>query len=947
VNRVHPLLKQLAILVGLPNLALKRLRYHPGLTLLSLLGIIFAVGLVTSAAFFAQAVDQVILSQELAEYSRITKRPPFSTRVYTFSSAQVPLSLERTETLAGDVADTLSTEVGLPIKHLGLQVDSGAVALHARPGTEQYQEERPIGNVHLIYIRDIQDHINLAEGRPLDDGVSAETLEVWMHANLAEEMGVQTGDLFELRVGQQPQPMPVRITGLWQPIDPADPFWFSDPNQALRDALLVRRQDYLAHLEPWLPVKVRAVSWYIVLDENEVIPAEARQYISGFQRGETIISKYLPDARLTAPSVSLEKFVQRQDTLTILLLGFNVPAFGFLLYFLILSSAIVAYWQRREVAVLISRGVSTLSILYFTLVEELILFIIGCPLGLGFGLVLARLMGYTDSFLSFSPRPPLPVSLLGINIPLTLITLGVVLIARLWPAAQAAGQTVVKQEREHSRPPSGPFWYRNFLDLLLIIPAVYAYDQLSSRGTLALLVRDRPEDLYRDPLLILVPALFILTMALLIMRLFPLIMRLIDWGAGLMPWLIPHLALRQLGRQHHNYINPLLLVIVSLALGVYTLSLAASLDQWLIDRIYYRVGADLAFEPYSEVEALAEEVGASWIPPIGEFSTLPGAEAAARVGDYLTEITLPRSQGGKIEARFLAVDRVDFSKVAWFRDDLAAESLGGLMNRLALVPDGILVSQQFLAAHSLQVGDQIQMRVITDFGTALESSFTVVGAYRHFPTVYEDKLTVIGNLEYLFSFFGLAMPHHIWLRLQPNTDGQSVLQAVPSTGIEAIREKDTRRLITEAKAEMERVGVFGTLSISFLAAAVMAAVGLLTYSYASLHERLYYFAVLRAVGVKRFQVIGQVFMEYAILTTYGATAGVFCGAVVTEFFVPLFRVTGEQGIPLPPMLPIIAYTEIVPLAAAFAGIMILLELGVIALALYRRLFGMLRMGHQG
>jgi ABC-type antimicrobial peptide transport system permease subunit len=127
----------------------------------------------------------------------------------------------------------------------------------------------------------------------------------------------------------------------------------------------------------------------------------------------------------------------------------------------------------------------------------------------------------------------------------------------------------------------------------------------------------------------------------------------------------------------------------------------------------------------------------------------------------------------------------------------------------------------------------------------------------------------------------------------------------------------------------------------------MAAVGLLTYSYASLHERLFYFAVLRAVGVKRFQVIGQVFMEYAILTAYGAAAGVFCGTLATELFVPLFRVTGEQGIPLPPMLPVIAQSQIIPLAAAFAGIMILLELGVIAIALYRRLFGMLRMGHQG
>jgi putative ABC transport system permease protein len=431
------------------------------------------------------------------------------------------------------------------------------------------------------------------------------------------------------------------------------------------------------------------------------------------------------------------------------------------------------------------------------------------------------------------------------------------------------------------------------------------------------------------------------------MRLFPLLMRLLDRLAILMPWLTPHLALRQLGRQYHSYINPLLLVIVSLALGIYSLSMAASLDRWLVDRLYYQVGADVVFEPFTDSELFAEIMGASWVPPPGEFASLPGVAAAARVGDYFAEISLARVQSGKIEARFLAIDRVDFSKVAWFRDDFAAESLGGLMNRLALSPDGILVSQKFLEQNSLQIGDRIQIRVVTDFGVALDSAFTIVGVYRYFPTVYEDEVAIIGNMEYLLSFFGLAMPHHIWLRLQPQADGQAALKAVPTTGIEAIGQEDTGALISTAKAEMERVGVFGTLSVSFLAAAVMAAVGLLTYSYASLHERLYYFAVLRAVGVRRRQVLGQVFLEYALLTAYGAAAGVLCGMWAAETFVPLFRVAGERGSFLPPMLPVIAHTQIVYLAATFAGVMILLELVVIAISLYRRLFGMLRLGHQG
>ena len=57
-------------------------------------------------------------------------------------------------------------------------------------------------------------------------------------------------------------------------------------------------------------------------------------------------------------------------------------------------------------------------------------------------------MGYTVSFLNFTPRDPLPVSWRGINLQLTLLTLGVVLIARLWPAALAARKSVIDQEQE-------------------------------------------------------------------------------------------------------------------------------------------------------------------------------------------------------------------------------------------------------------------------------------------------------------------------------------------------------------------------------------------------------------------------------------------------------------------------------------------------------------------
>ena len=358
----HPpqLMRALFKLSGLIGLVLKRQWHHPMLTLLALLGVILTVGLITSASFFAQAVDKVILLQELAEFTHVTKRPPFSTRVYTFPSARFPMSIEDGEELADHVAGTLSAEVGLPLTHLGLEVDSGNMLLQPAEGSSLYDAGKThIDTLSLVYIAGVEEQLEITDGDPLDDNPSGEALDVWMHAKRAEEMGVHVGETFKIGVTVVDTAVPIRLKGFWRARDPGDPFWFSNPDAKLNDSLLVRRQDYIRFIQPLLPSRTRLVHWHIILDDSKIVPAEAGHYLSGFERAMAIINKFVPEARLNAPPLDpLETFTERGLTLAILLLGFNIPAFGFLLYFLVLTSAIIARWQRRETAVLVSRGMS-------------------------------------------------------------------------------------------------------------------------------------------------------------------------------------------------------------------------------------------------------------------------------------------------------------------------------------------------------------------------------------------------------------------------------------------------------------------------------------------------------------------------------------------------------------------------------------------------------------
>jgi putative ABC transport system permease protein len=943
--RFNPL-RPLYTLSGIIGLVLKRQRHNYGLTLLALFGVILTVGLVTNASFFSQAVDKVILLQELGDFSRITGRPPFSTSAYVFPSRRRPITLENAEQLSRHVAETLSTEVGLPLRHVGLEVSSGSMMLRSGAESSLYSGEQGfLRNVEVVYVADVAERMEIVEGSPLDEqGVSSGVLDVWMHERLAREMGAHVGETLEIDTGLASNSLPVRLVGFWRAKDAQDEFWFGDPDTALDAALLVRRQDYIAFVQPILASGARKVDWYIILDERRIVPAQSASYLAGFRRGLHIIDQYLPGVQLNTPPLDpLENFVQRSTILTILLLSFNLPAFGILLYFLVMVSAIIAQWQRKETSVFVSRGMSAAGVLSLTLVEQLLLFVIGYPLGIAFGMLIARLMGYAASFLSFTSRSPLPVSFQGLSLPLTILALAVSLLARLWPATQAAHQSVVAEERERARPAQRPFWYRYHLDFLLLLPTAYAYRQFAQRGSLAGLLVERPEDLYRDPLLILVPALFVLTASLLAMRLFPFVMLAIDAIAGRTPWLTFHLTLRQLGRQSQDYVKPLLLVIISLALGVYTLSMATSLDQWLVDRVYYRVGADLTFTPQPLI-ADTEYIGGDWIPASADFDKVEGVVAATAVGDFPAIIRL--STGEEFGGRFLAIDRTSFPSAAWFRSDFASEPLGALMNHLALAQDGVLVSRDFLAGHGLQIGDEVSANVTMDEERFLgvRSDFTIVGTYDYFPTVYEEEaVTVIGNIDHLSSLLGITMPHDIWMRLEPTADGEAVLEAIPGAmAISTAAEHDAQAILAEEKARMERVGVFGTLTVGFLAATTMAVLGLLIYSYASLRERVYRFAVLHALGLSRRQVVTQVIMEYAFLALFGALTGVFIGMFASELLIPFFRFTGEQGMPLPPLLPIIARQQVANLAIVVSLFIVLAEVATIVSTIRRRMLAMLK-----
>lgn len=942
-------------------LAYRALKGRPGLTFLSIVGVALAVGLAVSVPVFAQAVNRAIMEEQLAQRTRELNRSALSIRHYVLPSSQNPITAQACQEYALYIGRIYEANLGLPVTRVQTRVESGGMIVKSAEEGPYGKAGVFIGNASLGFITGMEDHTDVPVGDPLGTP-SGEVLNVWINESWAQELGVQPGERFMVQPVLQGLPITVRVAGTWQPREPRSSFWPAGSESAWRTFLLVRPEDYSAFVEPSLGnMPVGGASWIVSFDETHFVPEMAEQYVKGLQRAEVEVLQMLPNVKTdVTPLPIFQAHLERQRPLTILLFGFMVPIIGFLFYFITLVSRIVVEHQRRVVATVVSRGMSREQVLQFNFYQALILFIPGTPLGILLGLEAARLMGHTVSFLTFEPREALAVSLRSVNPWLVMATLVVALVARLWPSFREARWSMVEYVAHTVRSNGDSLFSKLHPELLLAIPTYYLYRQLQQRGTIALLGWKSSGDIFRDPALFLVPALFMLVVALFAARLFPLIMRLLDRTIAGFLGVVGCLTLRQLGRRSRDYTSSLLLIMVSLSVGVFMASMALSLDQWLKDRTYYPLGADavakieekpseeksLAFG--QEPEPLIEMVNPdSWLIPQADLLSIPGVRGATWVGRY--RAIIPTSATATARGWFIAIDRRTFPSAAAFRADFSPEPLGELMNRLASQPNGVLVSRKMLEKSNHQVGDILPLKVAVVGVAEREYQARIVGIYDYFPTVYEEESpAVIGNLDHIITTFGGASTYEIWLRADREAlESGAVKRGLANVAPAVTGYRDIWEQMAEEREAKERIGVYGTLTLGFLATLILSGIGLLIQYHRSLNERLSRFAMLRAIGLSRAELFAQVQGEYLILLAVGLAAGVGIGIWASRLFIPFFRVSSAEGtLPIPPLLPLLDRPRILIMTAAFGLVQFAAQLGFIFRTMQVELFQVLRMGYQ-
>ena len=949
---MRPYLRTRAIIL----VAIKRLLAQPLLSLATVIGLTVAVALVLTIPIYSESVAFRVLTERLTEGPDRINRPPFSYLFSYIGSWNEPVNWEATLDLDRYLREKGGAELGLSSTLVVRHLETQNFRLYPSGETNYRDENRSLDYVSFGTTENIFEQVELVEGvYPAPADPSPESfVDVMIHEEFASEYGIQLGEYYQgynwrLDADDPMQITLIRIAGIWRPRDDEDEYWFYRPN-VFEDILLINEETYRNRLAPYTESEINLAVWYIVTDGSGVNTSRVDELIRRHNDTEKIADQYLPGTYIQASPVEELRPYQRIVTvLTLTLTIFSLPIVILLIIFLVMLVGLVVDGQRNETAVLRSRGTSPFQVVGLTTVEGVIMGIIALVVGGLLALAFTQLIGTTRSFMDFRWGHHFIVSVpptIGSTIALAIVF---TILIRVVPTIGAARHTIISYKMDQSRLLRRPLWQRLGIDILLLIVIGYFYYQVIQQGGLIDVEGGARniEDAYNQPFVFLMPPLTIFALTLFLLRFLPPMLRAMAWliqwtnSVGLL------IVTRQLERAPGAYYLPLILLVSTISLGIYTASFARTIDRYLYEQQYYRVSADVSVRVFSQnPSSLPGGGGGSDAPPaymhISEFTSMPQVLGATRIGEYAAKARLT---SGSVEGRFVGVDRADLGPVVFWRSDFADIRLGYLTNALALQEDSVLATREFMEQRALDIGDLLELDVRSG-GEVFKINLQIVGELNYFPRWYPEKdgALFVGNLDYLFEQAQIELAHRVIMRVTPEFDQRAFTRAVFDRGAAGVLVDEPITRIVREQSRPERQGLFGLLSIGFITSSLATMIGFLLYTVFSYQRRYVELGILRAIGLSQSSMILSVAWELGLLIIMGLALGLGIGLVVSVLYIPYMQfVSSLEGV-VPPYVVTMAWSEIAQIVALFLATFLLIMFILLVILRRMRIFQAVKLG---
>jgi len=628
----------------------------------------------------------------------------------------------------------------------------------------------------------------------------------------------------------------------------------------------------------------------IALAEAQLAVATLSRNLERQAPGQNRISNNLADA--------LKGAIGDVVAARLLFIFLGVPGVLLAAYLSRNATQLVTEAQRREVALLRSRGIAPRQLLKIMGWTAFLVAVVGTAIGLVIGaLSTAAIFGTAI----FNNTGGLILSALySLLLGLILGGIGVFLPARRMLEGE------VNEERRILTTTKPPIWLRLPLDLFLLTAAGLALwfsgsynSKTATAGTTETAAVSLGIYSFIGPLL------FWLGAALLFWRNLSWLLTRVPkpgWRGG-----FNGLVGRSLRRRYQQSTGAALLVALALSFGVATATFGASYEASRQADARYIIGDDLRLTP-----ALTNPQTAKF----AEQLKLEGVQAVAPV--WVANNTLVGSQNQTV----YGVDLPSFRAATTIPDSFfVGDSTNAVLDRLATTPNGLLVSNELANAYNILLGDPVNMRIPNSSGAYFEAKLQVVGIFSMFPTSSQNSDLVV-NSSYLMD--ATKNPNAGFFLLK--TDGSSTTSDRLTTQLSqqfksqqlAARIETATRAISQDQSSLAGLNLNGLMAIDRFYSALIMALGLGVFLLGSILERQRELGTLQALGATRRQVTSLLLLEGSALVASGIFGGLIMGLLLAWQYNGFL--TGIFAVALPTLtIPLLELSFL--LALGLAGVL--------------------------
>lgn len=942
-------------------MVLRKMINNKWMVLCLLIGFILAVAMVSSIPIYTDGVLQRMLTRDLENYQISTGHFPgrYHVAVNIYSNFDKDSRVKAFRLFDNKITNDVPGEIGLPVRSFTRNI--AVEYLNATP--EVQREEKPIRrSMNLQTLHGLEEHAEIIKGRMYSSEKKDGVYEVIVNEQTMKKMDLRLDEVYVLEdfINRINKPLKVKLVGIFTIKDGSDPYWFQGLS-AYNSSFMMDESLFMEDfIYGELNMTTRA-QWYYAFDYHKITLERASRILDAHKKQHRWFNERRVEFNMPAITV-LEQYYEREKQLKTTLWVVQVPILIMLGFYLFMVSRLIIDQEQNEIAVMKSRGASSLQVFIGYLLESLVLGGIALLAGPPLGLFICTLLGASNGFLEFVQRTALPLSLNSRAYLYSLAAVGLAIITMLIPAFTSSRTTIVEHKAKKVRPTKRPLWERFFLDILLLAISGYGLYSYNLRQQTLEITGVSGTELVIDPVLFLISTLFIMGVGLVFLRIYPYLVRFIFFlGRKVWPPVL-YASFIQVGRSGGQDRFLMLFLILTLSVGIFNANSARTINNNIEEKIKYATGADINIMALWESNQPTYEISvgmpsgtggsynvssAAWSdgpvqyrgPPFTPFTQLDGIEMATKVfrrKDIIVQMPTRERVGSKIE--LLGVIPDEFGKVAWFRNDLLKTHWYHYLNLLAMGdPRAALVSSNLREEHDIEKGDSLWI----SWGDQSYLEIVVYEFIDYWPTFNplpaegrEDKPgLIVAQLDYIQANNALE-PYEVWLKKKPGATSQQIYEDIEEKNIAIETLIDTSQEIIKVKNDPMLQGTNGALTLGFIVTMSVSTIGFLIYWILSIRQRVLQFGIFRAMGMSIRKIMGLLAWEQLLISATAILIGIIVGGLTSDLFVPLLQMIYSAAEQVPPFKVVAARQDFTKIYAVVASMMAV-GIGILSMIISR------------